>query len=212
MTRYALASTLGLLLVLTTGAGQAVTIQWTIGGEVDTISQNAGGALDPFVAVSDSAVLTFDVESDATDTDPSPATGRYAASNLVFEIGSLTFSDASFELRVDNGGLDGLFINSNDVVLSSGGNAALQSLSWQFRLELYETSGNGLASDALPLSALDPAVFDVGNPFLVGGGGFASVLWDAQTAATVPEPSTGLLVISGIVMLAGRQRHRHPRT
>ena len=121
MARIACTAALSLALVLAAGAAHAVTISWTISGDVSAITNNAGGALDPFVALNDAAVLTFDVESDATDTDPSGATGRYAASNLVFTIGSLTFTDASFELRVDNGGLDGLFINSNDVVLSSGG-------------------------------------------------------------------------------------------
>lgn len=167
----------------------AAIVTWEFSGTVTRVF-DAGGLLPGLIELNDPVSGTYTFNTNTADADPDPNSGRYIGSSFEFTIGALTFSDSSVVITVHNDvPFDGVIVDTfADLV--AGGNAALEALPWQFKLELIEPPpASGLSNDSLPISPPDPLVFNAGTSFLVGGGGFININYivDEISAEITPD-------------------------
>ena len=186
----------------------AVTITVSFTATIDFISPDISSG--PF-AVGDSASGSFKINSSVLDENPLLTDGNYpgAVSNLVITFGDYAGTGgnpAPNEVHVYDGSVP--YGDAFDVFASVNGDPAAGFFPPFFQLNLLAVEDTIFSSDAIPYG-LSLADFETANVVLR-----FDLYTDNQVVAHltslsyVPEPSTGPLVIAGLLALAYRQRRR----
>lgn len=177
------------------------------------------GFLVPGFTVGDLFRVTYTFDSATTDSSPGdPSIGQYtgAIQSLSFSVGQYSgFADSGANVQVGNnytgqGGSKDYYV----IDISASNLHGPPVSGWTlvgFVLQLVDPTGTALSSDALPPGALDYTKFVDPGTFMslqFNNPGVGNSAVSAQfTAAPVPEPECGYLVISALsLILVAKQR------
>ena len=206
---------------------QAIPVRYDFAGTLEYFSnsdQPDDLAIPLAVQLGDSFTgsFTYDTAFD-TDLSPDPAIGQYALRQIVFEVGDyrielneppplsfdVNFSDNRFN-AFDGFSFRAAGFTDQPVPLPTGQNWALNLLLRSSNLDLFDSTA--LRSD---LPSLDE--FDLLNQFFLllrdpasNTGGQASGPLTSLTRVILPEPSTALLILGGMLALAAGRRRCRP--
>lgn len=186
---------------------EAATITWNFEGQVTFVADAPGGPYSPLLGSAIQGSFTF--ESEAIDMAPAPNLGRYStgAWNIVLPgLGSTwLYPTGTIEIaRNDFFGSPFYPCPGGCLVAQTGGiptsnNPGAPPPLGRFEFRIFE---GDFPTDALMLMppASQTAGFAFDFPIVTAGG-------DARVGvASVPEPATLLLVLSGAGLAAGRRR------
>jgi len=197
------------------GLAQAVPITIEITGNITSVS---GSGLPGTVYIGDIFTGTYTYDSDTLDSAPSAQLGEYQY-NSPYGI-TLSLGGYEFKTAPNHVGQFGMWIGNDDSVpplgegvwdyylVRSYQNVSVPSVGFtilSIRWDLWDSKHTALFSDTLPITApvLTDWNFNLLEISFVGYG--LSIYGTVTQAVLVPEPLTGVLMITGVLLLRRKQ-------